>query len=317
MHAAPPKSELKENVGAAANRRANADPARQFGKEIVNAKEELPTVASLGCLELRPQAPDLQLCKPYTTEILRYLLESEQRGGPSRDYIAQHPHINAHMRAVLVDWVVDVTQKFKLQSQCAFLAVNLLDRFLVLEQPERNRLQLVGVSCLMIVAKYEEIYPPPLTDYVAVCDNAYKAEELLATESAVLAATLFELNRPTPLTFLECFHAFFALPQKPLHYCHYLLESALLDLAHLEHSASELAAGAFFLICKLFKDCHWTDEHERVSGIAAARAKTCARDLYLIMQRNERAKLTAVKRKFAAPRFSEVARFRIEKVSQD
>jgi len=28
----------------------------------------------------------------------------------------------------------------------------------------------------MIVGKYEEIYPPVLKDYVAVCDNAYTKE---------------------------------------------------------------------------------------------------------------------------------------------
>lgn len=319
MHGLPPRGELKENVGAVANRRALADGARQFGKEICNEKEEPP--AALGCPEPRSAAAhaarELQHCRPYAGEILQYLFAAEQADCPPRDYFARQTHVNEHMRAVLVDWLVDVAQKFKLQPQSSFLAVDLLDRHLAAHAPARSELQLIGVCCLMIVAKYEEIYPPLLADFLAVCDGAYTREQLLAAESAVLLASRFELNRPTALTFLEYFQTAFNVPERPLHYCHYLLESALLDCARLDHAHSALAAGAFFLICKLFKECSWTAEHERVSGVSAARAKACARELYLIMQRNDRLRLTAVKRKFAAPRYCEVARFKIEKVAQD
>lgn len=47
-------------------------------------------------------------------------------------------------------------------------------------------MQLVGVAALMIVGKFEEIYPPLLKDYVAVCDSAYSKEEILEMETKVL-----------------------------------------------------------------------------------------------------------------------------------
>lgn len=38
----------------------------------------------------------------------------------------------------------------------------------------------------MIVGKFEEIYPPILKDYIAVCDNAYTREEILDMEARIL-----------------------------------------------------------------------------------------------------------------------------------
>jgi cyclin-A len=45
-------------------------------------------------------------------------------------------------------------------SDTLFLAVSYLDRYLSLIPVTRNLLQLVGVTCLLLAAKYEEIYAP-------------------------------------------------------------------------------------------------------------------------------------------------------------
>ena len=51
-------------------------------------------------------------------------------------------------------------QEYELVSDTLFLAISYIDRFLTVRQIERSRLQLVGVACLLIAAKYEEIYAP-------------------------------------------------------------------------------------------------------------------------------------------------------------
>ena len=45
-------------------------------------------------------------------------------------------------------------------SDTLFLAVSFVDRFLSVKEVQRSQLQLVGVACLLIAAKYEEIYAP-------------------------------------------------------------------------------------------------------------------------------------------------------------
>jgi len=77
------------------------------------------------------------------------------------------------MRAILIDWLIDVHLKFKLVNETMFLTVNLIDRYLEKSQVSRQKLQLVGVTAMFIATKYEEIYPPDLRDFVYVTDKAY------------------------------------------------------------------------------------------------------------------------------------------------
>ena len=102
------------------------------------------------------------------------------------------------MRAVLVDWMVDVHYKFKMEPEAIFIAVHLLDKFLAKSTPvERNRLQLVGLVCLVIAGKYEEIYPPLLSDYMYCAANAFKKADIHKCEFEILAKLDFEVSFPT------------------------------------------------------------------------------------------------------------------------
>lgn len=86
------------------------------------------------------------------------------------------------MRAILVDWLVDVHNKFKLLPETLFLTVNIIDRYLEKVVIKRSQLQLVGVSAMLIACKYEEIYAPEVKDFVYVTDKAYTREEVLRME---------------------------------------------------------------------------------------------------------------------------------------
>ena len=87
------------------------------------------------------------------------------------------------MRAILIDWLLEVHLKFKLLPETLFLTVNVIDRYLsVTKNIKRAKLQLVGVTALLICTKYEEIYPPTVKDLVYITDNAYQKEELIRME---------------------------------------------------------------------------------------------------------------------------------------
>ena len=83
------------------------------------------------------------------------------------------------MRAILIDWLVEVHLKFKLVPESLYLTVNLIDRYLEKEQVNRQHLQLIGVTAMLIGCKYEEIYPPVVKDFVYITDNAYSKAEVL------------------------------------------------------------------------------------------------------------------------------------------
>ena len=104
--------------------------------------------------------------------------------------------VNEKMRAILIDWLVEVHLKFKLMVETLYLTVNLIDRFLEKEQITRNKLQLVGVTAMFIASKYEEIYAPECRDFVYISDKAYTRDEILRMEGLMLSCLLY--TSPSP-----------------------------------------------------------------------------------------------------------------------
>lgn len=62
--------------------------------------------------------------------------------------------VSPNMRAILVDWLVEVSEEYKLVSDTLYLTVSYVDRVLSSFAISRSKLQLVGVSC-MLIASYD------------------------------------------------------------------------------------------------------------------------------------------------------------------
>ena len=96
--------------------------------------------------------------------------------------------ITPKMRAVLIDWLIDVHLKFKLWGETLYLTVNIIDRFLEKVKINRKKLQLVGVTAMFIASKYEEIYAPEVKDFAYVTDSAFNKQDILSMEGDILKA---------------------------------------------------------------------------------------------------------------------------------
>ena len=102
------------------------DKVLQFDKFDMNNKENPQVVADVA------------------KEIFVYLLNNETYFLPTSSYMSTQHDINEKMRAILIDWLVDVNVKFKLVPETQFMTVNLIDRYLSNKQVTRHKLQLVG-----------------------------------------------------------------------------------------------------------------------------------------------------------------------------
>ena len=121
------------------------------------------------------------------------------------DYLAGQTELLPKMRAILIDWLVDVHSQFHLLQETLYVTVAILDRFLQVEvgSVNRNDLQLVGVAALLIAIKYEELVAPVLQDLVYITNGAYTEKEILKMEIRMLETLEFKLGRPIPLHFLR------------------------------------------------------------------------------------------------------------------
>lgn len=111
--------------------------------------------------------------------------------------------ISADMRQILLDWLIDVHLSFELREQTLYLALAYLNEYSSICEISKHDYQLVGITCLWIASKYEEIYPPRMKNYIEVTDSSYTLTELKAMEGKILLTLKFNLSYTTPLHILE------------------------------------------------------------------------------------------------------------------
>jgi len=216
------------------------------------------------------------------------------------------------MRAILIDWLVDIHIKFNLLPETFYLAINLLDRALEKITVTKSKLQLVGITSMFIAAKYQEIYPPDLKDFIHVTDKAYTKEDILDMEGKILCLLNFKLTIPSALCFLERYSKIVGMDQKAFYLCQYLIELALLDYRMLKYRPSLLVCGAIQFTHRVFKRQASEEALYKTTGYNDQMVKLCAKDLFLTVKTIERSTLKALKRKFLASKYMEVSNIPIE-----
>jgi hypothetical protein len=179
------------------------------------------------------------------------------RNRPQAHYMTKQTEIDWSMRAVLVDWMVQVHEKFRLLPETLFLSVNYLDRFLSSKLISVQKLQLAGVSSLMIAAKFEEIHPPRLREWVYAVDGGYGHEEILKAERFVLSNLQFDVSSPNPYQFLRRISRADGYQSGPRTLSKYFLEVMLLDERFLAFPISQVTAAAMFLSLKMISNSDW------------------------------------------------------------
>jgi hypothetical protein len=227
--------------------------------------------------------------------------------------MAKQTDINEKMRAILIDWLVDVHLKFRLLNETLFLSVNIIDRFLSLSQVPRQKLQLVGVTAMHIASKYEEIYAPEVKDYVYVTDHAYSKEEVLEMEGKILATLNFNMTHTSSFRFLERYARVHGIDDRTCMLARYLIELALIEYKMIKYVPSNIACSAIYLACKIFKKEAWTKNMTKVTKYSESQIRPCAKDLCVLLQHAPKTSLQAVRKKFAYDKYLEISKIQLDR----
>lgn len=77
----------------------------------------------------------------------------EPKRRPLPDYMETiQKDVNANMRGVLVDWLVEVADEFKLLPDTLYLSVAYVDKYLSINVITKKKLQLLGVASMFIAS---------------------------------------------------------------------------------------------------------------------------------------------------------------------
>ncbi|EPS62422.1 hypothetical protein M569_12366, partial [Genlisea aurea] len=247
----------------------------------------------------------------YLDDMYAFYKEAEGEN-PIQNYIDAQPEINGKMRAILVDWLIEVHRKFELMPESLYLTVNILDRFLSVRTVSRRELQLVGISSMLIACKYEEIWAPEVNDFVAISDNAYIREQVLKMEKTILEKLDWYLTVPTCYVFLVRFaKASIPSDSEMENMTFFLAELGLSNYSTIiEYSPSKLSASAVYAArCTLNRFPKWTETLRHYTGYAEDQLTECAKSLIGLHAGEVDSKLRAVNRKYSDPSRGSVALF--------
>ncbi|XP_017981155.1 PREDICTED: putative cyclin-A3-1 isoform X1 [Theobroma cacao] len=269
-------------------------------------------------VDIDAKSDNPQMCAHYVSDIYEYLhqMEVDPKRRPLPDYIEKvQKDVTANMRGILVDWLVEVAEEYKLVSDTLYMTISYIDRFLSLNTLNRQRLQLLGVSSMLIASrKYEEINPPNVEDFCYITDNTYTKDEVVKMEADILKSLKFELGNPTIKTFLRRLtrvaqedNKASSLQLEFLGY--YLAELSLLDYGCVKFLPSMVAASVTFLTRFIIqpKRHPWSSAVQQYSGYKASDLKECVliiHDLYLSRRGGA---LQAVREKYKQHKFKCVA----------
>ena len=254
---------------------------------------------------------DTQACAEYVQEIYEYHMQVQTKNAANPQYMASQTDITEKMRAILIDWLVDVHLRFKLVSETLYLTVNIIDRFLEKKTVARQRLQLVGVSAMLIASKYEEVFAPEVRDFVYICDKAYRREEILRMERVILNTLGFQLTYSSPGIFLKRFSKAAGSDNKARILQLYLVDLTLPEYNMLKYKPSELAAAAVYLSNRMENKPGWSATLTYYAAMSETAVLPIVIDLNNVLRKvtlSTSSNLQAVRKKYSSRKYYEVAK---------
>lgn len=278
----------------------------QYGSALdfeIDSRDEYVTAISEK--ELRE---DIIFANPeFSDDIYRYMRDREVKIRPKSNYINRQDDINAEMRAILVDWLSDVVQEYKMHQETLHLAVSLVDRTLSRFRTNRDRLQLIGTTAMMISAKYEEIYPPELKEFIYLTDDTYTAEQILQMERVILNELHFDVGTPTSQWFGGRFARHQRASRKTINAMNMLLDLVLLDVDYIAYRPSYIAAACLCYANVLTGPTPWSSEMEHWSGISIANISTLLRAVHGTFRCSSSSKFRSIPQRYSTSEFDFVS----------
>ena len=195
--------------------------------------------------------------KEYIGDILENLIEEEENSilNINPNYLKLQKEINADMRAILIDWLIEVNKRFNFQEETLYKVVNIIDSYLSKKIIKRKYLQLLGITSLIISAKLNEIYLPKISNYSDITDKTYNQEEIKKMEEEILNTLNFNLLVPTQLSFYEIISQKLGISDdiNKYKFGEFLMQSFMLDNNSLYYSNSTIACAACYIVMKFCK----------------------------------------------------------------
>ena len=153
------------------------------------------------------------------------------------------------MRPYLLDFLIEAHAAFALLPETLFLTVNILDRYCSKRVVYRKHYQLVGVTALLVAAKYGDCKDrvPTIKELGKMCCNLYEEHTFIEMEWHVLQTLDWVIGHPTVDSFLQLARESTMYDAEAEHLALYIAEIAMFHREFVSKRASDVARSAMAL----------------------------------------------------------------------
>jgi len=278
------------------------------GNEVFVCPEPFRAVPPEGILDFDGETMgDPMQNGEYVMETFQYYKDREAQFQVG-DYISQQLEITEAMRAILVDWLVEVQESFELNHETLYTAVKITDIYLSKKQVKKEELQLVGATACLIACKVDERIPPLVDDFLYVCDDAYNRDELMRMERKMLKVVGFDLGYSLSYRYVRRYGRVCRVNMPVLTLARYILEMSLMEYSlNTNTSEAKLAASSLVLAMKMKGLTGFTATLEYYSGFKLSELEDLFNRLIAMLKKPSGANLKTIKSKYSHKVFHEVA----------
>ncbi|XP_061174985.1 cyclin-F-like isoform X2 [Saccostrea echinata] len=267
----------------------------------------------------------LSLCKMYANEMYGGITKSQaamfvrelvQSTTPSntQECFRTSQELTTSMRYILVDWLVEIAGMKDFSSHTLHIAVSVVDRYLKIHKTSRSKLQLLGVSAMVLCSRFLGKDIITIREAAWLTDNTYKYEDVVRMMGEISATLRGNIRVPNSLDFVEIFSSVAGLDRKCSCLAEYICELTLLQAEMGQYSPAEIAASCVLLARLLMKlEMPWPDKIVEFSGFSIEDISRCAFHMHekcflegsVVDHRD--VKLQAVKLRYAEEKFYKVS----------
>ncbi|XP_053545472.1 cyclin-P [Bombina bombina] len=241
---------------------ANASVTERVGATVVslqarkapesnNASPPGPSLSKYWAEELTKAMSyvDMPVEREYVSDAFMSMVKNQSRNTFRSCDIPKA--VTAGMRAVLVNWIVQVHEYLGLEEETLYLAVYLMNSYMKVHRIRTPLLQLLATACLYLACKLEESLIPEPAELCFMMEDSFSKKELLKMERKVLCRLRFDLHYTQPLHFLNLLSMVGKCPDTVHYLAMYLMELTLLEADGVLIEPALLAISALTLAQKV------------------------------------------------------------------
>lgn len=300
----------------------------KISQDEVNSIRLLRRIANesdITCMDAK-----LELCRQYSVghfggisrsvayQYIKQIMQTSPLLLSDKVFHIQHD-VTKYMMFILIDWLVEVSEMKEFSTQTVHLAIQLIQRYLMIRRLSCSRVQLLGVTALLIASKWTDMTIITIRESAWLTDDTYKYEQIVNMMGEVLAALKGDIQRPLVSDYLDILTSLSSSDHKTFFLASYIAEATIV-YPEFGGLTTACFASSCLLLARilLHQDYPWSYVLIESTGYSVSDLKQCVLLMYKKCFSDEESiidhrgmKLNAVNTRYAEKRFLCVSQIQV------